>query len=92
MLDGLRFKRIKRKMSKYQKKTINIHKNARKNGFLQKIKNRGINQRQRPQRTLSFSKKILGGHGGPHNTYNASKHKEKYQSTMNLLQKNLPIF
>ena len=40
-----------------------------------KNQNRGINQRQRPHRTLSFSKKIFGGeidpgphgpHGGPH--------------------------
>jgi len=34
----------------------------KKKRILQKIKNRGINKRQRPQRTLSFSKKYLGGH------------------------------
>ena len=54
-----------------------LQKIMKKTHFCKKIKNPGINKRQRPQRTLSFSKKYWGGHGGPHNSYNASKHKEK---------------
>ena len=53
----------------FKKSKNNLQKNIEKHAFLQNIKNRGINKRQRPQRILSFSKKYLGGHNEYLNNY-----------------------